>query len=128
MRFHRLLSILLWLIALHSFIVGLCLITFSPALLNDFGYQVSEKFFAVQGGVFHIVLVVAYVMAAVDVGGSEKLIWLAITAKFIATVFLSVYFFLVKPIPVVLVSGIGDFLMGISLLLLFLNLKREKCF
>lgn len=120
------LRILLWIIAFHSFIAGILLILLSPEQLSYFGFDISEKFFSTQGGVFHIVMSVAYVMAAESIGKSNHLITFAIIAKFIATIFLLGYFFFKNHIWMVLISGIGDFLMGFILLLVFLLYKKHQ--
>ncbi len=97
----------------------------TPAQLSFFGFDINEKFFSIQGGVFHMVLSVAYVMGAENIGKSDQIITFAIVAKFIATLFLLSYFFFKNPIWMVLISGIGDFLMGIVLLIVFLNYKKK---
>lgn len=126
--YHRLslLQILLWLIALHSFIAGILLIIMNPEQLSFFGFKVHEKFFSTQGGVFHIVMSVAYFMGAIAPRKSYQIITFAIIAKFIATVFLLGYFFLKNPIWIVLLSGIVDFLMGIVLLNVYLRYKKTQ--
>ena len=59
------LSLLLWAVALHSALVGIGLMAAPPALLERFGFgTVSQRFFPVQGGVFHLVMVMFYVTAA----------------------------------------------------------------
>lgn len=120
-----LMRILLWLIAFHSFFAGILLIILSPVQLSFFGFDIHEKFFSTQGGVFHIVMSVAYVMGAEAIGKSNQMILFAIIAKFIATVFLLSYFLFKNSIWMVLISGIGDFLMGIVLLLVFLHYKKN---
>ena len=115
MTSERLFKILLWLIALHSFIVGLLLIFAPTSFLELFGFTITDRFFTTQGGVFHIVLVPAYILAAVNLEKGKLLIVFAISAKLIATVFLLVYYFFIDPILMVLVSGIGDFLMALAL-------------
>jgi hypothetical protein len=119
-----LLRVLLWLIALHSFIAGVLLIVLSPAQLAYFGFEIQEKFFSTQGGVFHIVMCVAYVMGAEKPETSGQVIKFAISAKFIATVFLLSYYFFGNPIWMVLVSGVGDFFMGLVLLVVFLKFQK----
>ena len=116
---HSLLRVLLWLIAVHSFVAGILLIILGPEQLSLFGFDIQEKFFSTQGGVFHIVMSVAYVIGAESIEKSNQIIFFAIIAKFIATVFLLSYFFFKNPIWMVLISGICDFLMGIVLLVVF---------
>ncbi|MBL7103734.1 MAG: hypothetical protein ISS18_05340 [Bacteroidales bacterium] len=121
-----LLRLLLWLIAIHSFVVGVMLIILSCDALAFFGFEVIEKFFSTQGGVFHIVMTVAYILAAINIGKSDLLIYFSITAKFIATFFLFSYFFLESHIWMVLLSGFGDLLMGMMLLVIFVNYKKRE--
>ena len=118
--YKRMLELFLWLVALHSFLVGITLIVTPASVFVHFGYTaISEKFFPVQGGVFHIVLAIAYSMSARDVVHQHRMIMLSISAKIIATVFLFTYYFLITPIWVVLFSGVADGLMGSILWYLF---------
>jgi hypothetical protein len=118
---------ILWLIALHSIGFGIALIILPISVIEFFGFRLTEKFFAVQGGVFHIVVSLAYIMAAKDPDDSKKLIILSCTAKFMATVFLLSYFFFVSHIFMVIFSGIADFLMGMAILVTYsLYLKSNE--
>lgn len=120
-----LLRVIIWLIAIHSFVAGILLIILGPEQLSLFGFDIQEKFFSTQGGVFHIVMSVAYVMGAETIGKSNQIITFAIIAKFMATIFLLSYFLFINQIWMVLISGIGDFLMGIVLLVVFLYYKKN---
>lgn len=103
------LSLILWLIAAHSFCVGLGLIFLPDVLLSYFGFTPGgERFFRAQAGVFHFVMVVVYVMAAMRFVSSPDSAYLAIAAKFIAMVFLISYYLFVVPIWLVLLSGVVD--------------------
>ncbi len=114
----RRLSLILWMVALHSLAAGLGLILTDPAGLQRFGYALAgERFFPIQGGVFHLVMIVAYVAAALDPTGRRDLVLLSIAAKCIALVFLVSYYFFVSPIVVVLASGIIDGALGLVILL-----------
>ncbi|HET55512.1 MAG TPA: hypothetical protein ENN33_09890 [Ignavibacteria bacterium] len=116
----KLLSIFLWFVAIHSFVVGVGLIVLPLPLLKFFGYGVcAERFFPSQGGVFHIAMAVGYAMGAYNLKSYECLIIFSIIVKFMATVFLFTYFFLVSSIWLVLLSGISDFLMGLIVLILY---------
>jgi len=126
LSYSRLLSIFLWLVAIHSILVGLGLMFLPISVLEWFGFVIEEKFFTVQGGVFHIVVSVAYIMAALNIPNSPRLIMFSFTAKFIATVFLFTYFFLVNPIITVLLSGVGDFLMGVVIFILYCILRKQR--
>lgn len=121
------LVLVLWLIAVHSFLVGLALMFVPASLMPLLGFKiVVEKFFSVQAGVFHLVMVLTYALAAIGLERFRGLILLAILAKFVAAVFLFTYFFLIESIWTVLLSGIGDGLMGIVILLCFLAYRRGE--
>ena len=125
-NYELILKWILWLIALHSFGFGISLIVLPISVIEFFGFQLAEKFFAVQGGVFHIVVSLAYIMAALDLEDSKKLIILSCTAKFMATLFLLSYFFFVNHIFMVILSGIADFFMGLAILLTYLMYQKTK--
>jgi hypothetical protein len=120
-RMFRFLILFLWLIALHSFIVGLFLILFPPGLLNRFGFEVTEKFFPTQAGVFHLVMAAIYVFAIRRINRCVDLVQLSIFIKFLAAIFLFSYYFFIQGIGLVILSGAGDLLMGIILLILFIR-------
>ncbi|HTX87669.1 MAG TPA: hypothetical protein VMC08_01680 [Bacteroidales bacterium] len=122
----RLLKWVLWLVALHSIGFGLSLIVLPIPVIEYFGFQLVEKFFAVQGGVFHIVVSLAYIMAALDLDRSAKLIILSCTAKFMATIFLLSYYIFESHIFMVAFSGVADFLMGLAILWLYLHYVNTK--
>jgi len=114
------LSVLLWLVAIHSIIVGICLLIIPSSFLNYFNLQeYKENFFQAQGGAFHLGVSIAYCMAAVNPNRSAQLIKFIIYLKLLAFVFLTTYFFFVLQSWLILVSGIGDGLMGILILVLF---------
>jgi hypothetical protein len=124
--YQRILEIFLWLVALHSFLVGITLMVTPASVFIYFGYApINEKFFPVQGGVFHIVLSIAYLMAARDVIGQGRMVMLTISAKIVATVFLFTYYFLIAQIWIVLVSGLVDGIMGITVWYLYSRLLRS---
>ncbi len=120
-RMLRFLILFLWLVAIHSFLVGLFLILFPPDLLNRFGFEVTEKFFPTQAGVFHLVMAAIYVFAIRRVTVCVDLIQLSIFIKFLAAIFLFSYYFFISGIGMVILSGIGDLLMGVILLILFMR-------
>jgi len=114
------LSIFLWLVAIHSFFVGVGLIVLPDSFLDFFGYnECTERFFPSQGGVFHIAMAVGYAMAAYNLKRYECLIIFSIVVKFMATMFLVIYFFFVSSIWLVIFSGATDFLMGLIILTLY---------
>lgn len=123
----NIIRIFLVLVAIHSFIVGINLISFPSEWMQQFGFNaITENFFKVQGGVFHIVMTVAYLLAAWKPVENRIMIIFAITAKFIATLFLISYYFVMGSIVTILLSAISDFAMGIILLFLFLKLESSK--
>ena len=120
------LSVLLWLVALHSLVVGLGLVLVPPETMQRFGYGAyQERFFSVQAGVFHFVLVVAYALAAARPRRFPGLLALSVAAKLMATAFLVLYFLFADRIWVVLLSGIGDFAMGVAILWFWMACRRE---
>ncbi|KPK83861.1 MAG: hypothetical protein AMS27_11700 [Bacteroides sp. SM23_62_1] len=120
MNARRLLCILLYLIALHSFAVGIALVLLPLPGLDFFGFTGYEgNFFKAQGGVFHIVMSIIYFFAGRDVDRNRILIYITLAAKLIATVFLLCYYFIFDNIWMVLVSGIGDLIMGLMVLILW---------
>lgn len=121
------LSLFLWLVAVHSFLVGIGLILLPSSLLEFFGYGVcAERFFPSQGGVFHIAMAVGYAMAAYNSKRYECLILFSIIVKFIATIFLLIYFVFFSSIWLVILSGISDFLMGLIILILYRYAKQRR--
>jgi hypothetical protein len=125
---HSRLSLILWIVALHSFCVGVGLILMPPEAMQFFGFNYyREKFFPVQGGVFHIVMSVAYVMAAFRIEQFRGLIYLSVIAKFMAAVFLFAFYFLMQNIWSVLFSAVIDGIMGGLILWAFIAwLKSEE--
>ena len=57
----KFLSMVLWLVTIHSITIGMALIT-QPAFLMEWsGFRSDEDpFFPAQGGVFHLLMAVAY--------------------------------------------------------------------
>ena len=124
MSYKKLLVITLWLVTLHSFFVGIAMILFPTNWISYFDIIPSEhRFFITQGGVFHIVMATAYGMAASNVKANSMLIKFSIAAKFIATFFLISYFIFVNQFVIIFLSAIGDFCMGLVILLLFRKYK-----
>ena len=61
MSYKKLLVITLWLIALHSIGVGIGMILFPTDWIAYFDITPSEhRFLITQGGVFHIIMAIAY--------------------------------------------------------------------
>lgn len=120
LRKGRYLSFFLWLVAIHSCLVGIGLIVYPSSLMEFFGYGIcTERFFPSQGGVFHIAMAVGYAMAAHNLKRYECLIIFSVVVKFVATVFLFTYFIFVSSLWLVLLSGLSDFVMGLIILILY---------
>lgn len=126
MSANKLLKVFLWLVAIHSLFTGIFLITGSVEMFKFFGFPYHGGFFSVQGGVFHLVMVVAYLMTASNLGKNSLLIWFCISAKLMAAAFLILYFFLHEKIWIVLISGIGDLIMGVLIYTLNKMLKDRS--
>jgi len=119
-------KIFLCLVAIHSSLVGIFLIILPASWLPFFGYiGYRRTFFQVQGGIFHLVMALVYLCAARDPIREKTLILISLCAKGTATIFLLLYYLLIEPIWIVLVSAIGDALMGIIILGIFIQLKKQ---
>ena len=118
------LRLLLWLIAFHSLIVGCLLILLGNSGIVYFGFPEGNQFFQVQGGVFHLVMCLAYLIAAHDTGNS-KLIFFIIGAKSIATVYLLIYYFFVAPVLTIMLSGLADGIMAVLVAVLWKAATKE---
>jgi len=125
----KLLPLFLWLVSLHSFFVGIGLI-FLPASAFEFlGFAPTfERFFSTQGGVFHFAMSVAYAMAAYNLIKNQQLIIFSIVVKFIATVFLIIYFVFISHLWLIIFSAVTDMAMGIVILFLYKKLETENYF
>lgn len=121
------LKVFLWLIALHSLFVGIGLILFPPAYLEFFGFHdYTYCFFQAQGGVFHIVMCVAYLMAARYMYKSEELILFSIAAKSMGTAFLVIYFVFMEQVWMIIMSAIADGVMAFMLYYLFKRFQTSQ--
>lgn len=128
-KFDKLFSVFLLIVAIHSILVGIGLIVLPASAFEFLGFQkIFDRFFSTQGGVFHIVMAVGYAMAAYDLKRFECLIIFSIIIKFIATVFLIVYFLTKSSQLLIIISGISDFIMGLVILFLYSKLKQENFF
>ena len=126
MSYKKLLVITLWLIAVHSIGIGIGMILFPTDWISYFEIKPAEhRFFITQGGVFHLVMAVAYGMAASNVKANSILIMFSISVKFIATLFLLSYFIFVNQFGIIFLSAISDFCMGLVVLLLSRKYKIE---
>jgi hypothetical protein len=124
-RYDLLLKWILWLVAIHSICFGISLVILPIKYIEFFGFQLTEKFFPDQGGVFHLVVAVIYIWAALDLENSFKLIVLSCTAKYVATIFLLSYFFFVDHKFMVIFSGLADFLMGLTIMVLYILYRKQ---
>lgn len=119
-KYQQYLSIFLWLIGVHSFLVGVGLIFIPPSFLSNFEFfNYTESFFQAQGGVFHIAMSIAYVTAGRDVPNSSQLIRFIIAVKLLACIFLIIYFVFMLNSWMILISGIADGVMGAVALWLY---------
>ncbi len=123
----RVLSTVLWLVALHSIAMGLALIAQPALLMKLSGFSSEcERFFPAQGGVFHILMAVAYIMGATNIEKYYYLTVFSIIVKGLATLFLMIYCFAVEFKWIVLLSGIGDGVMGLMIFLALQNYLHLK--
>ena len=112
----------LYLIALHSFCVGIALIVLPFGVLSWFGFTVDPyRFFSTQGGVFHIVMAIAYLFAARNPLQEKSLLIFIILAKWIAFFFLGFYFLFAEMVPVIAFSAVSDGFMGLIVMMFFLE-------
>jgi hypothetical protein len=110
------LSSFLWLVAAHSFIVGIFLLIHPPGLIKLSGFSaICEPFFPSQGGVFHMIMSIAYIYGAIDIRKNRNMVIYAIIVKMSATGFLFSYYFFVEPHWIIFLSGLVDFLMGAAI-------------
>ncbi len=117
----------LYLIALHSFCVGVGLIVLPFGVLSWFGFTVDPyRFFSTQGGVFHVVMSIAYILAARNPLHEKSLVLLIILAKWIAFFFLGFYFLFAEMVPVIAISAVTDGFMGLIVMVFFLELYAEE--
>jgi len=94
--------------------------------LAYFGFSgYTASFFQAQGGVFHLVMSVAYILAAKYLEKSPGLMQFVITAKTMAFIFLVFYYLLAEKIAMVLLSALGDGLMAVIMYLLY-NAYRKQ--
>ncbi len=122
----KILSLVLWLIALHSFIVGAGLIAMPSKIIELLGFNSGgDRFFQEQGGMFHIIMVVAYSLPALKISKFESMVLFAIIVKFSATIFLFSYYFFANRILIVLLSGITDCLMAMVIMLAYILYRKQ---
>ena len=116
----KLLSTVLGLVAIHSLGMGLILISQPAVLMKFVGFSPDcERFFPAQGGVFHLLLFVVYLMGATHIEKYYYFIVFSIFVKAVATFFLTIYCFAAEFKWIVFLSGIGDGVMGLMIFLAF---------
>ncbi|MCW9094722.1 MAG: hypothetical protein OQJ74_02640 [Ignavibacteriaceae bacterium] len=113
-------------VALHSFFVGVCLILLPSSVFEYLGFDPSfERFFSTQGGVFHIIMSVCYAMGAYDVKKFLTLVIFSFIVKFIAAIFLLLYFVLISSQLLIILSCISDLVMGLIIFILYIKLDKQ---
>jgi hypothetical protein len=123
----RLLKWFLVVVALHTFAVGVVLLSAGNGVMEFFGFPPLEsRFFQMQGGVFHLLVPYVYYKASRAPERYIYLIGFSVVMKLTAAVFLFSYFFFIESIVIVLLSGIIDLGMGMIIALLYVRLKRTK--
>ena len=125
-----LLSTVLWLIAAHSIAMGLALIIQPDILMEWSGFRSEyEHFFPAQGGVFHLLMAVAYIMGAINSKKYHYLIVFSIIVKAVATTFLIVYCITVEFKWTILIFGFVDGVMGAMIFIaLAYNLHFQRTY
>ena len=125
LKVEKAISVFLWLVALHSFIVGVCLILLPSSVFEFLGFNPSfDRFFSTQGGVFHIIMSICYAMGAYDLKKFLALIVFSFIVKFVAAIFLLLYFIFISPQLLIILSCLSD--LAIGLIIYFLYIKLDK--
>jgi hypothetical protein len=126
MNLKKLKRAFLILVALHSLFVGLGLLLMPVSWFSFFDFNLTTRFFAAQGGAFHIVLVPAYLFAA-RIWVKEEGPWIrfVIFVKTFAAIFLLAFTLIKGYNLVILLSGVGDGLMAVIILWFFLKGKED---
>ena len=112
----KVLSTVLWVVAAHSILMGFALITQPSVLMEWSGFKSGyERFFPAQGGVFHLLMAVAYSLGAINSQKYHLLIVFSVMVKAAAMIFLLVYCFAVEFKWIILISGVTDGVMGAAI-------------
>lgn len=121
------LQTVLGLVAVHSIVMGLVLIIQPAALMELSGFNGDyEHFFPAQGGVFHLLMSVAYLTGATNIEKYHHFIVFSIFVKAVATFFLMMYCFAAEFKWIVLLSGIADCMMGLIIFWALQHYLRSK--
>ncbi len=119
------LMLVLILTSIHSFCVGIGLILQLPILMEWFGFgHIAQPFFPAQGGIFHMLMSVAYIIAALKPDNNDDLIKFIISVKIAATGFLFIYFVFVDNIWMILLSAISDGILAILIITAYYSYKN----
>ena len=123
----KLLSTVLVLIAIHSLAFGLTLIAQPTVLMEFVGFNpICDHFFPAQGGVFHLIMFVVYIMGATQIEKYHCFIVLSIFIKAVATFFLIIYCFAAEFKWIIFLSGIVDGVMGLMIFLAYQHYLHFK--
>jgi len=126
LKVEKAISVFLWLVALHSFIVGIGLIFLPSSVFEFLGFNPSfDRFFSTQGGVFHIIMSICYAMGAFDIKKFLALIIFSFIVKFIASIFLLLFFIFISSQLLIILSCISDLTMGAIIYFLYSKLDKE---
>ena len=129
LKVDKAITVFLWLVALHSFLIGIGLIFLPSSAFKFLEFDTTfDRFFSAQGGVFHIAMAICYAMAGYDKIKYRQLIIFSIIVKFIAVIFLIIYFLIVSSQWLIIVSAVSDLLMGVIILHLYRLLTAELYF
>lgn len=129
LKVDKAITVFLWLVALHSFLIGIGLIFLPLSAFKFLEFNTTfDRFFSTQGGVFHIAMAICYAMAGYDKIKYRQLIVFSIIVKFIAAIFLIIYFLIVSSQWLIIVSAVSDLLMGVIILHLYRLLTAELYF
>lgn len=121
------LRLVLIIMAIHSFFIGIGLVIQLPMIMDLFGLgHIEQPFFPAQGGIFHVLMAVAYITAALRPEGNGTLINFIIVVKITATVFLFFYFTFIQNIWMILFSGICDGILALLILISYRSFKNLR--
>ena len=109
---NRLEPVLVFLIALHSYAVGLFLLFGTGFALRIGGWEPGGEFFVRQGGAFHVVIATVYLLAY----ARRDSVLAIVVAKSLAVVFLGAMTAVGEPLLVGM-SAVADGLMLVSVLI-----------
>ncbi|MCF7797575.1 MAG: hypothetical protein K9N11_05680 [Lentisphaeria bacterium] len=121
----RKLQFVLFIMVLHSAVTGLLLITLPGEWFAWFGLNVHpQRFFSCQGGIFHIILAVAYGMGMIHPVKYALMIHFSIFVKFCAALFLFAFFLFCDTVLFILLNALLDGFLGGLLLFTYGGFRR----